>query len=74
MLSEADLNPGIKVEIDAEDNITVCSEICDELIADLNKDDVLRVDTRSITKCEIFSTKATVSGFSFFLREPERRV
>ena len=60
MLSEADFNPGIKVEIDAEDNITICSEICEEVIAELKKDDVLRVDTKSITKCETFSTKATV--------------
>ncbi len=64
MLSEADFNPGNKVEIDSEDNIAVCSEICEALIADLKNDDVLRVDTKSITKCESFSTKATVSFFS----------
>jgi hypothetical protein len=60
MLSEADFNPRIKLEIDAEDNIAVCSGICEDIIDELKKDDVLRVDTKSITKCESFSTKATV--------------
>jgi hypothetical protein len=67
MLSEADLNPGIKVEIYAEDNIAVCSEICEEIIAELKNDDVLRVDTKNITKCESFSTKTTVSSFFLLL-------
>ncbi len=56
----SDVNPRVKTEVDAEDNITFCAEICDELIAELKKDDVLRVDTKCITKYESFSTKATV--------------
>ena len=39
----------------------MCCEICEELTAELKKEEVLHVDTKSVTKCETFSTKATVS-------------
>jgi hypothetical protein len=39
----------------------MCADLCAELMVEIKKDEILHVITEVVTKCEHFSTRATVA-------------